>query len=825
MASVNNVHLENGWSSTNFKNYAFTPSNIRVSSSNRSPSVTSDIYRRPKVQTPFSSITKTLGFSHHQGTDKSKELAVVKYILARESVLLKLKNLCTKISQCNILVQSSLNLESELLDTLALMRTTTTNFIEILTAWRESDVNHDQQNPRTFIWDQQNYTLKVTHDLDFLAEQPLLVASLQLSPDKMRANPLMLPNTLEEGNTWVEPSERVAFDCDGATEGEIFDQRLRVRNAERVLLVELEIHSYDGRLGIITDNSAKSHDSWNTQRWGGVFNEQEQNEVAILTWKLEEALQLNSFSKGHDLENGEGLSTQGEKFLARQDESTNQIRDNNDILNGSWANGRRGEENLEISGASVVSVLSAVSADSCSTRCFDLITASELQRIIAFTALPPRLILAASAVVILLARNNGRDKIPQDVSIASFRSFASQPNQMAQAMNEIDPNLINRIKIKALMPYTPLLHDLNTFPGYNLSKDEIEIGNKICRWVIQVISLASGSHNWSSDSTSSFYKEKVGDGNDITINQTKRAAKEIAIRNSARNVHVQNRVGKSRESLRRSDRSQSPPSSPVSTVSFRSNISTDSKRQRPASRETNHVWSPFDTRGLPSERMGDVGMMMSRSTSETGSVNRDGFDRHERLVASTSAPSFLRSQQQQQHVSRTGPLPKMSERTKKFKKEIKSTAALSKSSKVTSRNSNSNNNRYNKLFEGIQAFDKNVHSMNELRCRRHSNKGNQNASNRTSKEGNRPETVIERVLDMKRTDNRNMDDRGTDNCGTDNRGTGNTGRKNRLPEMWPVHNEMIEEIHGRSLLLSLLSTLQNRQGTNFGCFCLSLIVG
>ena len=52
-------------------------------------------------------------------------------------------------------------------------------------------------------------------------------------------NPLMLPNTLEESENWVEPAQRAAMDA-GADSGPVYQKRLRVRQAERVLLTELE---------------------------------------------------------------------------------------------------------------------------------------------------------------------------------------------------------------------------------------------------------------------------------------------------------------------------------------------------------------------------------------------------------------------------------------------------------------------------------------------------------------------------------------------------------------------------------------------------------
>jgi hypothetical protein len=193
---------------------------------------------RPKPLTAYSSISTTLGFKHHKGTDELKELAVVRSILAREGVLLKLQNLCDKISKCDVLVQSSMILESELLDTLALMRTTTMNFTESLSIWRDSATKTKLQNPRVFEWEDQNYTLKIINDLDFLADQPVLLASLKLTKSTMKSNPLMLSNTLEHLDLHTDPERSASIDSGGQSDGEVFLERLRIRKAEKIILIE-----------------------------------------------------------------------------------------------------------------------------------------------------------------------------------------------------------------------------------------------------------------------------------------------------------------------------------------------------------------------------------------------------------------------------------------------------------------------------------------------------------------------------------------------------------------------------------------------------------
>jgi hypothetical protein len=271
-----------------------------------------------KPQSAFSSIIAALGFKHHQGTDQEKELGVLKIIISRESMILKIKSLCYKISQCDILVKSSTKLESELLDVLAQMRTMTTDYIEHLLTWRESIIDYEPHNPKAFMWEGQNYTLKLIHDLDFLADQPMLVASLQLSVEKMTSNPLMLPNNLEEPSKLImDPLELASYDSEGQREGSFFEQRLRIRKAERVLLQELESSDFQGNKDINGEidlflNDKKSNTMSLLQNDSVELDRQEQSEVELLTWKINALMQLK------DIENlkGEKLGSNSTERLS-----------------------------------------------------------------------------------------------------------------------------------------------------------------------------------------------------------------------------------------------------------------------------------------------------------------------------------------------------------------------------------------------------------------------------------------------------------------------------------------------------------------------------
>ena len=282
----------------------------------------------------FASISATLGFIHHEGTDQDRELEIIKCILLRENIIMKLENICEKISHCDILVQNSSLLEKELLETLSQMRAATTTFIEYICMWRETATDYEPHNLRTFIWEGQNYILKVTRDLDFLADQPLLVASLQFPPEKMRRNPLMLPNNLEEADTWINPRERASFDSGGVTDGSFFDERLRVRKAERVLLQELELslnedivpewdveynneisHNSNSNNNNSSNNSNNSNSSNNNKSKSGtnyekpkydqIFSTPNGQESDILTWKYDAHMQLKNLEKSR----GEKLSS------------------------------------------------------------------------------------------------------------------------------------------------------------------------------------------------------------------------------------------------------------------------------------------------------------------------------------------------------------------------------------------------------------------------------------------------------------------------------------------------------------------------------------
>lgn len=183
----------------------------------------------------FQQISSTLGFVHREGTDRSLELKVVKVIMIREGLLSSLRFLVESAHKAN-----SLN-GTNILETLAQLREKTLNYLEALCLWRQSSTLGSQ--PLMFIWEHQNYTMKLINDMDFLADSNIVINTLKIPPHQLRCNPLMLSNNLEDPNTWMDPYERAVLDTGGHTSGNEFESRLRLRFAERILLQEIEINN------------------------------------------------------------------------------------------------------------------------------------------------------------------------------------------------------------------------------------------------------------------------------------------------------------------------------------------------------------------------------------------------------------------------------------------------------------------------------------------------------------------------------------------------------------------------------------------------------
>ena len=187
----------------------------------------------------FNSIAATFGFSHHVGTDKELELQVLKAILRRESALTKLQDTCTP-KYNKIFLQKDTG--TGVLDQLTSIRDVTVGLIETVTAWRQSQVNADPEIPRPFMYENQNYLLKIMFDMDFLADITPLVEALGLNGQKLRSNPLMMPESLDRANLGKDSKDSAAEDANGETSGSLFNERLRLRTVEQTLLREMDFN-------------------------------------------------------------------------------------------------------------------------------------------------------------------------------------------------------------------------------------------------------------------------------------------------------------------------------------------------------------------------------------------------------------------------------------------------------------------------------------------------------------------------------------------------------------------------------------------------------
>ena len=97
-----------------------------------------------------------------------------------------------------------------------------------------------------------------------------------------------------------------------------------------------------------------------------------------------------------------------------------------------------------------------------------------------------------AGIVVLLWRKDGKDSIPHDVSYLAFqRACQTDSEGLANSMNTIVPSSISRVKVAALGSYMHLLNVNDDFPGSSLTGNELEIGSKLCKWVVLVVTSAT----------------------------------------------------------------------------------------------------------------------------------------------------------------------------------------------------------------------------------------------------------------------------------------------------------------------------------------------
>ncbi|CAM9583014.1 unnamed protein product, partial [Hapterophycus canaliculatus] len=154
--------------------------------------------------TSFSSVASAFDFHHHLGSDPASELLVLKHILTRECLLSRLESVCSQLRKRFQLHPAAATSDGTTLlgeggdgivNLLSSIRNATVAVIEAISVWRKDMNGHP---PSAFVWDGDNYLLKITNDLNFLAGVQPLAETLKMHPARFCRNPLMLPQTLDE---------------------------------------------------------------------------------------------------------------------------------------------------------------------------------------------------------------------------------------------------------------------------------------------------------------------------------------------------------------------------------------------------------------------------------------------------------------------------------------------------------------------------------------------------------------------------------------------------------------------------------------------------
>ena len=135
--------------------------------------------------TTFSSVASAFDFQHHIGSDLASELLVLKRILARESLLSRLEDVCDLLRKRSQHPAASFGGGTTspregagvVVGLLSSMRDATVAVIEAVAVWRKDMIGHP---PSAFVWHGDNYLLKMTNDLNFLAGVQTLVDTLKV---------------------------------------------------------------------------------------------------------------------------------------------------------------------------------------------------------------------------------------------------------------------------------------------------------------------------------------------------------------------------------------------------------------------------------------------------------------------------------------------------------------------------------------------------------------------------------------------------------------------------------------------------------------------
>lgn len=140
----------------------------------------------------FRSVASAFDFQHHVGTNPASELLVLKRILHRECLLSRLETTCADLRKqfrrsAAFGGYAALALFGDrnagVIDMLSRMREATVAVVEAVGGWREDMAA--RHPPLAFTWHGDNYLLKITNDLNFLAGVEPLASALKVHRHQM----------------------------------------------------------------------------------------------------------------------------------------------------------------------------------------------------------------------------------------------------------------------------------------------------------------------------------------------------------------------------------------------------------------------------------------------------------------------------------------------------------------------------------------------------------------------------------------------------------------------------------------------------------------
>ena len=428
-------------------------------------------------------ISSILGFKFHEGFDRKLEVKLVKYILIRETKVMKLNHLS--------LTGTQEDTNSKMLDLMVPIREASLNVIESVVAWRESFGEFDSTAPPIYIWEGSNYLLKMTHDLDFLAENRRFMFSIGTDPMKMRYNPLMLSNNLDDITGSVDPFHRAGLDAGGKYFGPLFDERLRLRKAERVLLVEVECNSTMQRVAPRLENTFPGPKPSASNEY--LSSKLSEREIARRDKRRKKVTGSLRSSKSSALQSNYAFPMDMQGDSAGIDASVDQeLNARSQIRSDEYAIAASVQQNLETRLKKRSMKMGMSSGPSRSITPLVPLTVDEIILCQNIANPSNKLQLAAASCIILLA--SGID-VPEDLSWDCFVEMSRGSGQddldtFVSQLNALDHRNIPRFKVTAIASFLPQLDgNSSSDVGYgsqDLDEDAALVAQKLAAWITTV---------------------------------------------------------------------------------------------------------------------------------------------------------------------------------------------------------------------------------------------------------------------------------------------------------------------------------------------------